>query len=126
MAEESEANGPGPHPGISRIGFLSSVSASAVVAVSSLDQIRAGVSGNLCRCGVYKTILNSFEPPSPDEEKMQPWTDTKIVGKGIPRVDAFERVSGKAAVSGANPLQHNSYKVDMVKGAVEETLSAFI
>ena len=39
---------------------------------------------------------NSFEPPSPAEEKMQPWTDTRIVGKGLPRVDAFERVSGKA------------------------------
>jgi len=30
---------------------------------------------------------NSFEPPSPAEEKMQPWTDTRIVGKGLPRVE---------------------------------------
>jgi xanthine dehydrogenase YagT iron-sulfur-binding subunit len=34
MAEESDIKGPGPHPGISRRGFLSSVSAGAVVAVS--------------------------------------------------------------------------------------------
>ena len=34
--------------------------------------------------------------------------------------------AGETAVSGANPLKDNGYKVDMVKGAVEETLSAFI
>ena len=37
MAEESENKGPGAHPGISRRGFLSSVSAGAVVAVSLKD-----------------------------------------------------------------------------------------
>lgn len=39
---------------------------------------------------------NSFEPTSPPEETMQPWAETKIVGKELPRVDAFDRVSGKA------------------------------
>lgn len=39
---------------------------------------------------------NSFQPPAPTEEKMEPWVETKVVGKPLPRVDAFERVSGKA------------------------------
>jgi xanthine dehydrogenase YagS FAD-binding subunit len=47
-----------------------------------------------------------------------------LVGKKLDHALAAQ--AGEAAVSGANPLQHNSYKVDMVKGAVEETLSAFI
>jgi xanthine dehydrogenase YagT iron-sulfur-binding subunit len=37
MAEDTEGNGPGQHPGISRRGFLSSVGAGAVVAVSLKD-----------------------------------------------------------------------------------------
>ncbi len=43
-----------------------------------------------------ESFRNSFEPPAPPEDKLQPWTDTRIVGKALPRVDAFERVSGKA------------------------------
>jgi CO/xanthine dehydrogenase Mo-binding subunit len=40
---------------------------------------------------------NSFAAAAPPpDEKMPPWGETKIVGKKIPRVDAFERVSGKA------------------------------
>ena len=29
----------------------------------------------------------------------QPWGETKVIGKPIPRVDAFERLSGKAIYS---------------------------
>ncbi|MBN1567216.1 MAG: xanthine dehydrogenase family protein molybdopterin-binding subunit [Acidobacteria bacterium] len=43
-----------------------------------------------------ESFRSSFEPPSPPDGKMQPWTETEIVGKPLPRVDAFERVSGKA------------------------------
>ena len=43
-----------------------------------------------------ESFRNSFEPPSPPDDKMQPWTETQIVGKAIPRVDAYERVSGTA------------------------------
>jgi xanthine dehydrogenase YagR molybdenum-binding subunit len=46
-----------------------------------------------------ESFRNSLEPPSPPEgkeDKMQPWGETRIVGKPLPRVDAFERVSGKA------------------------------
>ena len=43
-----------------------------------------------------ESFRNSSEPSSPPDEKMQPWTETQVVGKGLTRVDAFERVSGKA------------------------------
>jgi len=43
-----------------------------------------------------ESFRNSFEPSSPPEDTMQPWGETKIVGSATPRVDAFDRVSGKA------------------------------
>ncbi|HTY64529.1 MAG TPA: xanthine dehydrogenase family protein molybdopterin-binding subunit [Acidobacteriota bacterium] len=55
---------------------------------------------------------NSFEPPSPPDEKIQPWTDTKIVGKPLQRVDAYERVSGKAEYT------YDVILPDMVYGAI--------
>lgn len=39
----------------------------------------------------------SFEPPAaPAGEEMPAWVETRIVGKALPRVDAYERVSGHA------------------------------
>ncbi len=35
------------------------------------------------------------ETPEP-RQKQDPWTDTRVVGKALPRVDAYERVSGSA------------------------------
>ncbi len=58
-----------------------------------------------------ESFRNSFEPPSPAEEKMQPWNETRVVGKGLPRVDAFERVSGKAEYT------YDVILPDMVYGA---------
>ncbi len=43
-----------------------------------------------------ESFRNSFALQSPPGDKMQPWGDTQIVGKRLPRVDAYERVSGKA------------------------------
>ena len=34
--------------------------------------------------------------------------------------------AGEAAASGAMPLRDNAYKVELVKGAVEESIAAFI
>ena len=49
---------------------------------------------------------NSFTPEaSPTDDKMPPWKETQIVGKRIPRVDAFERVSGKARVLAAHAFR---------------------
>jgi xanthine dehydrogenase YagR molybdenum-binding subunit len=33
---------------------------------------------------------------APPQEKIEPWGETRIVGKALPRVDAYERVSGAA------------------------------
>jgi xanthine dehydrogenase YagR molybdenum-binding subunit len=39
----------------------------------------------------------SFEPQSSETpEKIQPWGATRIVGKALPRIDAYERVAGAA------------------------------
>jgi xanthine dehydrogenase YagR molybdenum-binding subunit len=43
---------------------------------------------------------------------MPPWTETKIVSKALPRVDAFERVSGKAEFT------YDVILPDMVYGAI--------
>jgi xanthine dehydrogenase YagR molybdenum-binding subunit len=59
-----------------------------------------------------ETFHNSIEPPTPPDDRMQPWTETQIVGKRLPRVDAFERVSGKAEYT------YDIILPDMVYGAI--------
>jgi CO/xanthine dehydrogenase Mo-binding subunit len=59
-----------------------------------------------------ESFRNSFEPPSPPDEALQPWTETKIVGRPLPRVDAYERVSGKAEYT------YDIILPDMVYGAI--------
>ena len=45
-------------------------------------------------------IFETSGPPVPDTprpgERPAPWRETRIVGKAVPRVDAYERVSGSA------------------------------
>jgi xanthine dehydrogenase YagS FAD-binding subunit len=55
-----------------------------------------------------------------------PWkVDEKlIIGKKLDA--AMAKAISEAAASGASPLKDNGYKVEMVKGAVEETVTAFI
>lgn len=59
-----------------------------------------------------EAFRNSFEPPAPPEDKMPSWTETKVVGKPLPRVDAYERVSGKAEFT------YDVILPDMVYGAI--------
>ena len=83
------------------------------------------MSGNLCRCGAYdhifkavrraaamkkgkeapherrrKNLYYQADTPVPDTpppgKAPAPWKKTRIIGKPVPRVDAYERVSGKA------------------------------
>ncbi len=55
----------------------------------------------------------SFQPPdAPADEKIQPWGETRIVGKALPRVDAYERVSGAAQYTADVLLP------DMIYGAI--------
>ncbi len=43
------------------------------------------------------SLLSEPQTPVADTgEKIQPWGETKVVGKALPRVDAYERVSGAA------------------------------
>jgi xanthine dehydrogenase YagS FAD-binding subunit len=56
-----------------------------------------------------------------------PWraegAEKAVIGK---RIDpALAAAAGAAAITGASPLRDNAYKVDMVKGAVEESILAF-
>ncbi len=59
-----------------------------------------------------EAFRHGFEPPAQADEKMPPWADTRIVGKRIPRVDAYERVSGKAEFT------QDVLLPDMVYGAI--------
>ncbi len=57
-----------------------------------------------------------------------PWrieaAEKLVVGKKLD--SAVAAAAAEAAVSGAMPLRDNAYKLDMVRGAVEESLMAFI
>jgi xanthine dehydrogenase YagS FAD-binding subunit len=57
-----------------------------------------------------------------------PWrieaAEKLIVGKKLD--SAVVAAAAEAAVTGATPLRDNAYKLDMIKGAVEESLMAFI
>ena len=74
----------------------------------SMEEIRHGVSGNLCRCGTYAHIFKAAQRAAElrktlrrrtmreERETPKPWEKTEVIGKPLPRVDAYERVSGSA------------------------------
>ncbi len=47
---------------------------------------------------IYDTLLMGEMPAEPtgDSEKLPTWGETTVIGKSIPRIDAYERVSGTA------------------------------
>ncbi len=57
-----------------------------------------------------------------------PWrvdaVEKLLTGKKLDR--ELAAAAGKAAISGAAPLRDNAYKLEIVKGAVEESITAFI
>jgi xanthine dehydrogenase YagS FAD-binding subunit len=57
-----------------------------------------------------------------------PWqaaaAEKLLAGKKLD--NALVAAVAEASVSGANPLKNNAYKVDMVKGAIEEVLAGFV
>lgn len=71
------------------------------------DRIREALSGNLCRCGTYPRVLRAvgtwqdFQDtpldtlPHDDGERDQQ-RDHDIVGRGMPRYDAPDKVTGRA------------------------------
>ena len=47
--------------------------------------------------GTEEYYHSELEPaPAEPAEKIEPWRETKIVGKSLPRIDAYDRVSGAA------------------------------
>ena len=57
--------------------------------------------------------LNGNEPETPEpSDELSPWTTTEVVGTRVPRVDAYERVSGTAT------YPHDVTLPDMLHGAI--------
>jgi xanthine dehydrogenase YagS FAD-binding subunit len=86
----------------------------ALVSVAAVLQLESG------NVRAARIVLGGVAP--------YPWrvaeAEKVLVGKKLD--SAVATAAAEAAVSGAAPLRDNAYKVDMVKGAVEESLAAFI
>jgi 4-hydroxybenzoyl-CoA reductase alpha subunit len=86
------------------------MSAKALVdtnATPSDDEITAALSGNLCRCGTYprtrraisewrEFIDRPFDLQPHDHGECDQERDHEIVGRGVPRIDALDKVTGRA------------------------------
>ncbi|HET6548213.1 MAG TPA: 2Fe-2S iron-sulfur cluster-binding protein, partial [Solirubrobacter sp.] len=63
------------------------------------DEVRNAIRGNLCRCTGYAKIVDAIMAASgqtvaPREDRP---SEHNVVGKSLPRADAHEKVTGKAA-----------------------------
>jgi CO/xanthine dehydrogenase Mo-binding subunit/xanthine dehydrogenase iron-sulfur cluster and FAD-binding subunit A len=64
------------------------------------EQIRAGLSGNLCRCTGYYKILSAVEDAGKEHASSCRRSDYGEVGTSPPRVDARDKVTGAALYPG--------------------------
>ena len=97
-------------------GFCTSgqlMSATALLAANptpSADDARAAMTGNICRCSNYNhyvaaTVAASSQrstqnPQNPQSQVGSASSALNVVGHATPRIDAAERVSGKATYTG--------------------------
>jgi putative selenate reductase molybdopterin-binding subunit len=68
------------------------------------DEVRAALTGNLCRCANYNHYVAAVVGAAPSYRKMSSATSAvsalNVVGHSTPKIDAIERASGKAAYTG--------------------------
>ncbi len=70
------------------------------------EQIRAGLGGNLCRCGSYPRVIRAVQDyesflgkkldTAPHSQERDQERSTSVVGTGVPRYDAPDKVTGRA------------------------------
>jgi putative selenate reductase molybdopterin-binding subunit len=104
--QQAFVNHDAPQCGFCTSGQL--MSATALLAVNphpSADDVRAAMTGNICRCSGYNHYVSAVvgagaavAPPATPARAVA--GGLKTVGHATPRVDAAERVSGKATYTG--------------------------
>ncbi|MFH1572911.1 MAG: xanthine dehydrogenase family protein subunit M, partial [Acidobacteriota bacterium] len=73
--------------------------------------------GRIARASVFLGGVGPFPWRAAAAEKL-------LAGKTLDA--ALAAAAGKAATEGASPLRENAYKVDMVRGTVEDALLSFV
>ncbi len=99
--QQAFIDGDGPQCGFCTAGQL--MSAKALVTANPTpteDEVRAGMAGNICRCSNYNRYVAAVlsRPPTPATRPGLAPLDT--VGQASPRIDARERVTGRAQYTG--------------------------
>jgi putative selenate reductase molybdopterin-binding subunit len=87
-------------------GFCTSgqlMSAAALVrahAAPTVDEARAAMTGNLCRCSNYNHYVDAVVEYQRSAKAVTLQSAMRTVGRPTPRIDAVERVTGKATYTG--------------------------
>ena len=97
--QQAFIDGDGPQCGFCTSGQL--MAAKALVTANptpSRDEVRHALTGNICRCSNYNRYVAAvMSRPTARATERDPMN---TVGLAVPRVDAFERVTGRAQYTG--------------------------
>ncbi len=98
----------GPQCGYCTSGQL--MSASALLDETpnpTRDEVRAGLAGNICRCSNYNRYVQAvLDLPADESDSPRALTN---LGRSTPRIDAHERVTGRAQYTGDIQLPEMLY-----------------